>query len=126
MERFLLTASQAKKYLAAYQQGSGEYLAELPCDGGLTEKVGIELEYPYRFYLVREFDEPKGYVKKVISPSLRWEVFERDEFKCVKCGVRKDLTVDHIIPESKGGNATLENLQTMCKSHNSAKGVKSA
>ena len=122
-ERFLLTTYQAKKYLAAYYRGSGNYLAELPTHNGVDEKIGIELEHPYRFFLVRELREKPAYSKKKISSSLRWKVYERDGFKCVKCGVQKDLTLDHVIPESKGGLSTFENLQTMCKSHNSSKGT---
>lgn len=66
----------------------------------------------------------KGYKKKRIGNSLRMAVYERDGFKCVTCGVQKNLTCDHIKPESLGGETTFENLQTMCKSCNSSKGVK--
>lgn len=66
----------------------------------------------------------KKYIKKKIGIKLRLQVYERDGFKCVKCGVQKNLTLDHIKPESKGGDSNLENLQTMCKSCNSEKGTK--
>ena len=65
-----------------------------------------------------------GYKKKTISHSLRKRVFERDKYRCVSCGTHLDLTCDHIYPESKGGETTLENLQTMCRSCNSRKGTK--
>ncbi|MEV0947861.1 HNH endonuclease [Rhodococcus sp. NPDC049939] len=68
---------------------------------------------------------PQGYRKKKISNTLRTQVFERDEYACRKCGVRKNLRADHIVPERGGGPATLENLQTLCASCNSSKGVKS-
>jgi len=41
----------------------------------------------------------------------------RDGFQCVKCGASgKDanLEVDHIIPISKGGKSTMDNLETLC------------
>lgn len=38
------------------------------------------------------------------------------------CGVHEELTVDHIVPLSRGGTDDLENLQFLCQSHNSAKG----
>ena len=64
------------------------------------------------------------YVKKKISQTLRMKVFERDGFKCVICNVQTNLSLDHIKPEVLGGEATLENLQTMCKSCNSRKGAR--
>jgi 5-methylcytosine-specific restriction endonuclease McrA len=51
-------------------------------------------------------------------------VFERDDFRCLKCGSRRNLNADHIHPESKGGPTTLENLQTLCRGCNSRKGAR--
>lgn len=62
--------------------------------------------------------------KEVIPASLRWSVFERDNFTCQNCGSRKNLTIDHVVPESKGGGLTMDNTQTLCKSCNSRKGAK--
>lgn len=66
----------------------------------------------------------KKYIKKKIGMKLRLEVYERDGFMCVTCGVQKNLTLDHIKPEILGGASTIENLQTMCKSCNSSKGTR--
>ncbi len=62
------------------------------------------------------------YTKKIISSSLRWEVLQRDNFTCKHCGSRKHLEADHVIPESNGGETTMENLQTLCKKCNAKKG----
>lgn len=62
--------------------------------------------------------------KQKIGMKLRLQIYERDGFKCIQCGVQKNLTLDHIKPESKGGKTSFENLQTMCKSCNSSKGTK--
>lgn len=68
--------------------------------------------------------KPTTYKKKPIPKSLRKKVFERDAYRCVSCGSWNDLTVDHILAESKGGEATLENLQAMCRSCNCRKGAR--
>lgn len=60
--------------------------------------------------------------RAVIPESLRNEIFKRDGFKCVACGATQDLAVDHVIPFSKGGTSTKDNLRTLCKSCNSKKG----
>ncbi len=62
--------------------------------------------------------------KPTISKELRWEVWLRDNFTCRKCGARKYLSVDHIVPESEGGKTELANLQTLCEKCNSVKGIK--
>ena len=64
------------------------------------------------------------YSKKKISQGTQLKVFRRDGFKCTKCGSSNDLTVDHIIPESKGGVHDIANFQTLCRSCNSVKGSK--
>ena len=63
-----------------------------------------------------------GARKQAIPNKLRWRVFKRDAFRCCRCGSQDDLTLDHIVPECKGGQMTLENLQTLCRSCNSRKG----
>jgi 5-methylcytosine-specific restriction endonuclease McrA len=45
---------------------------------------------------------------------IRNSVFKRDNYQCLKCGSKENLTLDHIIPKSKGGKFTRRNLQTLC------------
>jgi 5-methylcytosine-specific restriction endonuclease McrA len=52
----------------------------------------------------------------------RQNIFKRDNFECQYCGTRRDLTLDHVIPSSKGGQHTWGNLVTACKRCNSLKG----
>ncbi len=50
-------------------------------------------------------------------------VMIRDGFKCAYCGTNKfRLTIDHIIPKSKGGKSTFENCVAACKPCNTKKG----
>lgn len=59
-----------------------------------------------------------------VSSKVRWDVFKRDSYRCVKCGSDSDLTIDHEKPKSKGGGNEIDNLQTMCRSCNSSKGAR--
>jgi 5-methylcytosine-specific restriction endonuclease McrA len=52
----------------------------------------------------------------------RQNIFKRDRHKCQYCGTKKDLTLDHMIPRSKGGKSTWNNLVTACKRCNARKG----
>lgn len=61
-------------------------------------------------------------IKRPVPPALRMAVLRRDGYRCVICDADNDLMADHVIPESAGGPATFENLQTMCRSCNSSKG----
>lgn len=67
---------------------------------------------------------PTRSFKQPIPNDLRWAVWERDNFTCRHCGARRDLSVDHIVPESRGGAMALDNLQTLCRSCNSRKGAR--
>jgi 5-methylcytosine-specific restriction endonuclease McrA len=44
----------------------------------------------------------------------RHRIYKRDGNRCVYCGNTKQLTIDHVIPKSKGGKNTWENLVTCC------------
>jgi hypothetical protein len=57
-----------------------------------------------------------------VSPAKRDEIFDRDGRKCLKCGTEDSLSLDHIVPLSAGGTNDDDNLQTLCKRCNSAKG----
>jgi 5-methylcytosine-specific restriction endonuclease McrA len=54
-------------------------------------------------------------------PSLREQVYDRDGHACVYCGAGNDLTIDHKIPEFRGGSNEIENLQTACRKCNASK-----
>lgn len=67
-----------------------------------------------------------GFARKRIS---RWEairsfIFERDGFACTYCGIDESLHCDHVVPKSKGGDESPNNLTTACKSCNLSKGDK--
>lgn len=56
-----------------------------------------------------------------ISPHKRQRVFDRDDRRCRQCGASQRLTIDHIVPRSRGGSDRSDNLQTLCEPCNQAK-----
>lgn len=66
--------------------------------------------------------------KRNVSEKLRYRVLARDQFKCALCGRSPanepgvKLHVDHVLPFSKGGKTTFENLRSVCSQCNWGKG----
>jgi len=67
-------------------------------------------------------------VREEIPLRLRLRVLDRDGFKCGLCGrspaieAGVQLHIDHVLPVSRGGKATLENLRTLCAECNLGRG----
>jgi 5-methylcytosine-specific restriction endonuclease McrA len=68
----------------------------------------------------------KEYVSTRRRPAFtRFNVFLRDRFSCQYCGDRfptHELTFDHVVPRSRGGKTTWENVVTACSDCNLSKG----
>ncbi|MFC3417614.1 HNH endonuclease [Algoriphagus hitonicola] len=54
----------------------------------------------------------------------RNNLFRRDNGECQYCGSRRHLTIDHVVPRSKGGKTSWTNLVTACNRCNVNKGDK--
>ncbi len=67
----------------------------------------------------------KHYIPSVRRPAFtRFNVFLRDQFACQYCGhdyPASNLTFDHVIPRSRGGRTTWENVVTACAECNIVK-----
>jgi 5-methylcytosine-specific restriction endonuclease McrA len=64
--------------------------------------------------------------KERIPLNLRRRVIERDGLYCVYCDEDlrdAEIHMDHVIPESRGGETSYNNLQVTCRKCNLAKGT---
>lgn len=104
------------------------HLASLQSQGHIQVVAGnfqdcllIRVEEIARRYEV----EPR--VKATVKPvpwRIRQAVYARDGYECAYCGKETDdvsRSLDHIMPQSRGGEHTLENLVVCCRRCNSAK-----
>jgi len=52
----------------------------------------------------------------------RHNIMKRDAYQCLYCGSTKNLTLDHLLPKSRGGGSSWTNLVTACMRCNTKKG----
>ena len=60
------------------------------------------------------------YRPKKISVSKN-RIMKRDKFRCVYCGSQRHLTIDHVLPKSRGGRTSWDNVVTACHKCNNKK-----
>ncbi len=63
--------------------------------------------------------------RRLALPLTRRTVLARDQYTCQYCGAqpgRSELTIDHVIPRSQGGQTSWENVVTACRRCNQRKG----
>jgi 5-methylcytosine-specific restriction endonuclease McrA len=92
----------------------------------LLERGGWELHSenatlarPVVIRLVSYVHVPRDAHRRKIT---RRAVFARDSWTCQYCGSHSNLTVDHVIPRSKGGTSSWENIVASCAPCNRRKG----
>ncbi len=74
--------------------------------------------------ILRLFGRHQGHRRVKFS---RANVFWRDKYTCQYCNIKsnyKDLTFDHVIPQSRGGGTNWTNIVTCCAKCNTRKGDK--
>ena len=84
----------------------------------------IKMIKPLKYHNKKSKSRKKTRKRTGIPIGLRKEVFKRDNYTCQHCGAKKGdvksdgqkvrLEVDHKMPVSKGGDDSLDNLQTLC------------
>ena len=73
-----------------------------------------------RLVLLRDYNR----VPRTPLRLSRRNIFLRDEYRCQYCGSTHELTIDHVIPRSRGGESSWTNLVSCCRSCNLSKGRK--
>jgi len=78
---------------------------------------GSEIKLPLVLRLIKVI----RMIYKNRVPYTKKNIMIRDNHACCYCGAYENLTIDHIIPESRGGKTTFENCVTACFSCNNKK-----
>jgi 5-methylcytosine-specific restriction endonuclease McrA len=79
----------------------------------------VTLPHPVVIRLITYVRVPRDARSRRIT---RRAVFARDSWTCQYCGTTSHLTVDHVIPRSRGGASDWENIVTSCAPCNRRKG----
>jgi len=77
-------------------------------------------KYHGKFELAHGGVELVDYKRFKVSSKLKSYIIDRDK-RCLKCDSNSDLTIDHIVPVSLGGDNHHSNLQCLCRKCNSIK-----
>ena len=100
-------------------KGKAEILESLP--KGLRSATDT-YPWPHVIRLVQYVRVPRAIQRKISRRAL----FARDGWRCVYCGTSSGrLTLDHVVPRSKGGESIWENVVTACAPCNLRKGDRS-
>lgn len=125
-EQIDMSTAYFPKYIFHYVSPGGN--ASTHCD------IVMDIDNLNRFVLFLsekiKFNKSVAGQRALMTSKLRQHIKERDGYTCKHCGasVQQEpnllLEIDHIIPVSKGGLTTEDNLQTLCWRCNRKKGAK--
>jgi 5-methylcytosine-specific restriction endonuclease McrA len=79
---------------------------------------------PQRAALISRLKKQRRRAAGVLTAAEWHQILARYGHRCLACGSGGPLTIDHIVPVSKGGANTAANVQPLCGSCNSAKSTK--
>jgi tellurite resistance protein len=94
------------------RQGSGHYLT---ADADELEAILVGVVAKHKFLLSESYSSAKT---RHIPDDVKRAVWDRDAGKCVRCAANDYLEFDHIIPHSRGGANSINNVQLLCRKCN--------
>lgn len=104
-------------------QGRNSYARHFSCDfDQIRQELQVAVARRARQSTVQATRQRE---RALMTSALRVEILRRDGNRCKMCGISvrdgATLHIDHIVPVSRGGRTTRENLQALCDSCNSGK-----
>jgi 5-methylcytosine-specific restriction endonuclease McrA len=111
-----LNVTTVKRAHVLVFKGKAEVIEKL--DRPLRSATG-RFQWPHVIRLVQYVRVPRAIQRKISRRAL----FARDGWRCVYCGTANNrLTLDHVVPRSRGGDSVWENVVTSCAPCNHRKG----
>ena len=110
-----LHVTSVKRAITLVQYGVAEVLE---IGGDVVRSPSTVLRVPSVIRLRRYVRRPRVHP----VPFNRRNVLRRDTYTCQYCGSEQDLTLDHVLPRSRGGRHGWENVITACRPCNQRKG----
>lgn len=115
----MLNDLQSSKFLTRYTVDDTNYVQ-------ITNFV--KHQDPHYREKASEIPPMPGTVNAVVATNItrtqRARILERDDYTCQSCGSKDHPCIDHIIPVSRGGDSSDDNLQVLCLPCNTKKGNK--
>ncbi|MDV6373087.1 HNH endonuclease [Deinococcus arenicola] len=110
-----LHVTSTKRAITLLQYGVAEVLED---SSDVVRSPSTTLTVPSIIRLRRYVRRPRVHP----VPFNRRNVLRRDTFACQYCGASEELTMDHVMPRSRGGRHNWDNVVTACRACNQRKG----
>lgn len=118
---WLLNVPKMAAFTEATEGAVEQALSDLSARG-LVAIVGAATQLPFTDGDGPRPDAPSQRTSSwSISKAKRFAIYARDGHACVYCGSGEMLSLDHVVPRSKGGCDSPENLVSACQPCNSSK-----
>ena len=113
--RHLFTGELTDETLAKLQKLKG-LLAHQNPDPSVNELLSLALDHALEH--LNPTKPPARATRPDTKAQIRRLIWARDQSVCTCCGSNYAVQEDHIVPESMGGEYTLENMRLLCRSCN--------
>ncbi len=105
------------KYIARWQKENAKK------HGAYTSKYQKKNRVKYNVYF--QVRRTKQTAAGGEYTEVQWKsLCRKHSYRCLRCNRRRKLTPDHVVPVSKGGTSSIQNIQPLCGPCNSSKGTR--